>query len=361
MYEYVGNLHIHTTYSDGAQLHDVIAASAIRAGLDFIVVTDHNVLVQGVEGYYRNADGRQILLLTGEEVHDMQREPQRNHLLVYGTGRELVPVAQNQPPQPLLDAVNATGGCAFLAHPIDRAVPWVRERSYSWVDWDIEGYTGIELWNAMSSLKTLLLRPRVGVPAIFDYYGQLPGPDPEIVALWDDLLRQGKRVAITGNSDAHGTPMGFGPIRKIIFPYEYLFRGVNTHVLLEQPLSGDWQADGPALYGAIARGHAFVGYGIPGDPRGFRFQAFRQAEGQAAEPVAMMGDDARLATLDLLWITAPAPTRLRLIRDGEVVAEGAGETLTFRPDRPGAYRAEAWRSYRGVERGWIFSNPIYVH
>lgn len=361
MYEYVGNLHLHTTYSDGAQLHDVIAASAIRAGLDFIVVTDHNVLVQGVEGYYRTADGRQVLLLTGEEVHDMQREPQRNHLLVYGTGQELAPVAQNRPPQPLLDAVNAAGGCAFLAHPIDRAVPWVRERSYSWVDWDIHGYTGIELWNAMSSLKTLLLNPRAGIAAIFDFYGQLPGPDPEIVALWDALLRQGKRVAITGNSDAHGTPMGFGPIRKIIFPYEFLFRGVNTHVLLEQPLSGDWQADGRALYGAVARGHAFVGYGIPGDPRGFRFQALRQSEGAAVEPVAIMGDDARLSALDLLRISVPAPARLRLICDGEVVAEGVGETLTYRPERPGAYRAEAWRPYRGAERGWIFSNPIYMH
>lgn len=360
MYEYVGNLHLHTTYSDGARLHDVIAASAIRAGLDFITVTDHNVLVQGVEGLYRSADGRQVLLLTGEEVHDMQRQPQRNHLLVYGAGRELAPAAQNQPPQPLLDAVNAAGGCAFLAHPIDRAVPWVGERSYSWVDWDIQGYTGIELWNAMSSLKNLLLKPQNAPAAIFDYYRQLIGPDPEIVALWDALLRQGRRVAITGNSDAHGTPMGFGPIRRIIFPYEFLFRGVNTHVLLEQPLTGEWQADGPALYGAIARGHAFVGYGIPGDPRGFRFEGLRQSNRQAAEPVAIMGDDVRLAALDLLRITAPAAARLRLIRDGEVVAQGVGETLTYRPTQPGAYRAEAWRRYRNQERGWAFSNPIYV-
>ncbi|HSM58601.1 MAG TPA: hypothetical protein VK879_20775, partial [Candidatus Sulfomarinibacteraceae bacterium] len=47
---------------------------AIRAGLDFIIVTDHNVWVHGVEGYYETDEGR-VLLLTGEEVHDVRRQP----------------------------------------------------------------------------------------------------------------------------------------------------------------------------------------------------------------------------------------------------------------------------------------------
>jgi len=89
-YEYVGNMHMHTSYSDGAGTHADIAQAAIRAGLDFVIVTDHNVRVTGVEGYYYDTmRDHRVLLITGEEVHDMRRQPQANHLLVYGVDGEL--------------------------------------------------------------------------------------------------------------------------------------------------------------------------------------------------------------------------------------------------------------------------------
>ncbi|HZD10996.1 MAG TPA: PHP domain-containing protein, partial [Candidatus Binatia bacterium] len=71
MHEAVGNMHMHTPYSDGEKWHKEVADDAIRAGLDFVIVTDHNVWVHGVEGYYENDEGR-VLLLTGEEVHDVR-------------------------------------------------------------------------------------------------------------------------------------------------------------------------------------------------------------------------------------------------------------------------------------------------
>ena len=111
MHEYAGNLHIHTRYSDGEKWHKELAHDAARAGLDFIVVTDHNVWVQGVEGYYDFPEGR-VLLLTGEEVHDPRRRPQANHFLVYGTEQEMSPYARE--PQELIQATNTAGGCGFL-------------------------------------------------------------------------------------------------------------------------------------------------------------------------------------------------------------------------------------------------------
>ncbi|MBN1966810.1 MAG: histidinol phosphatase, partial [Anaerolineae bacterium] len=57
---------------------------------------------------------------------------------------------------------------------------------------------------------------------------------------------------------------------------------------------------------------------------------------------------------------APATARLRLIQDGRVVAEKVGRSLSYTTQTPGAYRAEAWKPLHGRERGWIFSNPIYV-
>ena len=51
-WSYRGNIHMHTVHSDGAgQVADLVAAAA-RADLDFIIITDHNTLVdQGEEGW----------------------------------------------------------------------------------------------------------------------------------------------------------------------------------------------------------------------------------------------------------------------------------------------------------------------
>ena len=55
MHEIIVNLHMHTRYSDGSGTHKDIAEAAMKTGLDAVIVTDHNVLVQGLEGYYRSA------------------------------------------------------------------------------------------------------------------------------------------------------------------------------------------------------------------------------------------------------------------------------------------------------------------
>ena len=90
MFEITGNLHIHTPYSDGAKWHAEIAEEAVAAGLDFIIVTDHNIWVDGVEGYYQCGDDK-VLLLVGEEVHNPRRDPQASHFLVFGADRQYLP------------------------------------------------------------------------------------------------------------------------------------------------------------------------------------------------------------------------------------------------------------------------------
>ncbi|MBI4929007.1 MAG: PHP domain-containing protein, partial [Anaerolineae bacterium] len=66
MSEILLNLHMHTTYSDGSGSHSTIAAAAMQSGLDAVIVTDHNVLVKGVEGYRQDGQ-RRLMLFIGEE------------------------------------------------------------------------------------------------------------------------------------------------------------------------------------------------------------------------------------------------------------------------------------------------------
>ena len=86
MQEVIVNLHMHTRYSDGSGSHRDIVNAAFKACVDVVIVTDHNVLVQGFEGYYREKN-RRLLMLIGEEVHDQDRDPQKNHMLVFGANR----------------------------------------------------------------------------------------------------------------------------------------------------------------------------------------------------------------------------------------------------------------------------------
>ena len=46
----------------------------------------------------------------------------------------------------------------------------------------------------------------------------------------------------------------------VIFPYEMLFRAVNTHLLVNEGLNGEYDHDSGVIYAALRDGHCFVGY-----------------------------------------------------------------------------------------------------
>ena len=343
-HEVVGNLHMHTPYSDGAWYHDQIALAARQAGLDFIVTTDHNVWVQGPQGYHHG-----VLVLVGEEVHHRRRQPQANHLLVYGAEAELSQCAANS--QQLIDAVRAHGGLPFIAHPYDYAVKFLREPNISWVDWDIDGFVGLEIWNYMSEFKTRLHNHLLGLYYMYNPHRAIRGPYQATLALWDQFLAAGQRMVGFGNSDAHAFSISFGPFKRVVFPYEYLFRCVNTHLLSEEPLTGDVPYDRYLVFSALEQGRGWVGYDLLGSTRGFSFTA------RSVSERASMGGELRRVGAVNFEVEVPLPAMLQVVRAGHgVVVKQNGKNLKFTSVEAGAYRVECYRQ----GRGWIFSNPIYV-
>ncbi len=353
VHEYIGNLHVHTTYSDGEATHAGVARAAIDAGLDFVITTDHNVWVRGVEGYYSDRPNRRVLLLVGEEVHDARRSPQANHLLAYDVGQELATYAPD--PQRLIDEVKASEGLSFLAHPVERAAQEFNEPAIPWLDWDVEGFTGIELWNYMSEFKSHLPSKTAALRAAFQPEKVISGPFPETLALWDRLLSEGMRARIIGSADAHGTRYSMGPLTRTLFPYEYLFRCVNTHILTPRPFSGDAEHDRQMVFQALRDGRSFVGYDLPAPTRGFRFTA------QGHNFSTSMGGSIRLGHGVTLQMVSPLVADMRLLHNGEVMLrETEGTHKTFIANETGVYRVEVYLHYKGKLRGWIFSNPIFV-
>jgi hypothetical protein len=352
MQELIVNLHMHTPYSDGHGSHAEIAQAALKAGLDVVFVTDHNIYVNGPEGYYRDGE-EQVLLMVGEEIHDQSRDPQKNHLLVFGTNHELATFADD--PQKLIDRVKQVGGLSFIAHPFDPAAPAVGEPDISWVDWDVGGFSGIELWNGMSEFKSLL---KSKLHALFYAYNPkrvAHGPHPKALKLWDRLLSGGERFVAVGGSDAHAFPVRLGPLRRTLFPYEFHFRAINTHILVAEPLSGDLANDRHLVLEALASGHVFIGYDLPGSTRGFRFTA------HVKSGIVWMGDEISAKDGVTFQIRLPHAAECNLLRNGTVVKTWhKRDTCTYITSEPGVYRVEVHIHFLGRRRSWIYSNPIYV-
>ena len=348
-FEYAGNPHVHSSYSDGTLLHAEIARAASAAGLNFVIVTDHNLWVNGLDGY---TDG--VAVLIGQELHNVRRQPQSSHLLAFNANAELAPKAGD--PQQLINTINERGGSAFLAHPFEYGSR-IREglEAIPWIDWEVSGYTGLEIWNYMSEFKSLL---RSRLAALF--YMQFPalgivGPFRATLKKWDELLMQGHRVAAIGSADAHGTTYTtIGHQKNKIFPYKYLFRCVNTHILTEQPLNGMIDHDKNLIYAALRSGHTWASYDLPASTAGFRFTA-RSGANQG-----IMGDEMARTGATIFVVQVPQPASIRLVRNGKTAARAQGTYLRHTTAEPGAYRVEAHLPYKLGRRGWIFSSPITI-
>lgn len=352
MQELITNLHMHTIYSDGTGSHQDIAKAALRAGLDVVITTDHNVLVQGIEGYHQS-DQRRVLLLVGEEVHDRTRSPQKNHLLVIGAQREMSNYAPN--PQNLIDQVYRAGGLSFIAHPNESALKMFGEDDISWVDWEIRGFTGIELWNNLSEFKTVSQRLTQAVfHAFFPQY-MAHAPLTQTLKKWDELTAKGQKVVAVGGSDAHALKFHAGPIQKTLYPYHFHFQCINNHLLVEHALTDDFMEDRRMVLNALKSGHSFIGYDLPASTRGFRFTA------QGMDKTVSIGDEIRLGNGVTLQIRMPEKAECRLVSNGKVLRTWKDrEICAHVVAQPGVYRVECYREYLGETRGWIFSNPIYV-
>lgn len=352
MHEIVVNLHMHTRYSDGSGTHKDIAQAAMKAGLDAVIVTDHNVLVRGVEGYYRNGPNR-VLLLVGQEVHDQAHIPQKNHLLIFNANRDVATFGHD--PQRVVDATREAEGMSFIAHPRDLAAPAFGEGDISWEAWEVTGFTGLELWNGLSEFKSYLNNKLQGI--FHAYFPQFIGHGPyaEVLQKWDELTLSGKRIVAIGGSDAHAWPHSLGPLKRVIFPYEFHFKAVNTHVFTSEPLIGDSATDRRLVYEAIQNGRCFVGYDLPASTKGFTFKA------QGREKNAIMGEEIPAKGGVTLQIHLPEETDCKLIKDGIVLKEWKKQqNCTHITTEPGVYRVEVYRRYLGRMVGWIYSNPIYV-
>lgn len=347
-----GALHVHSTYSDGAGDVPTIMAQARAAGVDFVLLSDHNTQRPLRDGWEERYAHDTPFLLIGTEI----TLEHGAFLLALGLPPAWEPT-KDLPPQTAINQVNAAGGLPLVSLPFDVKHPWR--------DWDAQGYAGLEVLNLSTiarrhinllSLAWLLFLFRRG-GALAALRALATRPD-QALARWDALLRTGTAIGI-GALDAHAL-MKIGKKKHPLPSYADSFRAAGTHVLARR---GDNRRG--AASEALRAGRCYFSYDCLGDPSGFSFTA-APAGGSGGEEGVMGERAGRGARLVVRVPPASAPLLVRLFCDGRIVASGRGNCFSFTADLPGAYRVEVfrwgarWGALHAGARPWIFSNPIYV-
>jgi hypothetical protein len=303
---YAGALHAHTLHSDGKLTAQELATMAREAGLDFLAVTDHNNTAHQRE----RIDAPGLLVITGEEV-----TTPGGHANVWGLGGARAFVDFRALPgdpaiQAIVDAARAQGGLVSINHPYADcfACTWTHP-----VPQDLDA---IEVSNAGA------------------------GNMERAVALWDALLRDGRRVTAVGASDWHRhgqQPIGTASVR--VWANE-----LST----------------PAILGAIRQRRVVVmADGTTAPP---------QLTVKSGRDVARTGEDLSVgpgATLEVevAWEGAAyAGGRVDLVWRGEVVAQA-------KMPASGPVRFTRWANADGYLRVHVYTaagaplaltNPVFV-
>lgn len=142
-----GNLHMHTTRSDGALPPEEAIRVYRDAGYDFLALTDHWRPSETVES-------PDFLLLSGCEYDTGDMLAHKIYHIV-GVGMQNPPALRRDPARPaqeLIDAVRAAGGVAILAHPawsLTDPAPAARLR----------GLSAAEIYNTFSGIPWSNARP----------------------------------------------------------------------------------------------------------------------------------------------------------------------------------------------------------
>lgn len=113
---FCGDFHAHTVHSDGSESISELAARGVRAGLDFVAVTDHNTV-----SHHRHLPtiGQEhgITLVPGQEV-----TTSRGHANAFG---DIGWIDFRRPASTWVTEVAARGGVLSINHPLEADCAWL--------------------------------------------------------------------------------------------------------------------------------------------------------------------------------------------------------------------------------------------
>ena len=346
-----GAIHIHTRRSDGTGTMDQVADAAARAGLSFVIVTDHGDGTREPDRpVYRNS----VLCIDALEI-----STNGGHVVALGMSRSPYPLGGE--PRDVVEDIARLGGMSIAAHPTSS------KEALRWGDWSapidgLEWLNGDSEWrderyaSLARALLTYPLRRTATLARLLDR-------PVESLRMWDALTATKPLVAVAA-SDAHariglrdeGDP--FQPRIALHVPaYEQVFRSFSI-ALSGVSLTQDASLDAKAVLGAIRHGHLFSSIDALAEPAIVSYAA------ESGGVYAQAGDTIRAGRLTTFRVesNAPAGATITLLRDGREVAKASGPRLEHASKDAGVYRVEIELQDAPGKPPipWVVTNPIYV-
>jgi hypothetical protein len=349
-----GVVHVHTVRSDGSGTGEQVAEAAARAGLKFVILTDHG---DGTREPEPPAYHHGVLCIDAVEVTTFA-----GHLVALGLSGP-APYPLGGEPRDVVEDVARLGGMSIAAHPVSEK-PGLR-----WGGWNAQ-IDGLEWLNADSEWRDehvgSIARAFVTYPwRRSETLAALLDRPAEALSTWDKLTRE-RRVVALAAPDAHAS-LGLISLSRsdanrssIALPgYEHIFRTFSI-ALPQAQLTGDAAADAQAVLREIRSGHVYSSVDALASPARMTFTA--SSGGRTAGP----GDELVLGGSVTIraQTTAPKGSRTTLLANGRPVKSSEDSTLTYEaPAERAAYRIEVRIPGPKPDESavpWLLSNPIYV-
>lgn len=341
-HQYLGGIHIHSSFSDGTGDIEEISRAAKSAGLDWIIISDHNSL-EIEEGMYNG-----VCVIKGEEISP----PNENHYLALGINNFVSPTT----PANFVEDVRTQGGFGFAAHPFEgiNAKGNLRNNSYPPIRWQDKSIApdGVEIWNWFSAWGDSVDSSNIFTLAFAYLFRNslVNEPSAEALTWWDELNNEKENIVpAIGGIDAHALKITDYLFPVTVFPYKKMLRTITNVISLKEPLARDFETKKNQILSAIRSGNNLivnraVCNNVP--------EIYVLAQNKCV----LSGERAKLSEELSLCVNVGKKSLIKVFCDGIEIKNIVSSSLKLLLDKVGKYRVGI--TING--KGFAYSNPILV-
>lgn len=321
-FNYLGAIHIHTKLSDGTGDINSISKAAKKAGLHWIVITDHNNF-DIEEGFYNG-----VCVIKGEEISPCTS----NHYIALGIKNLINP---SDDTQKFVDEVRAQGGFGFAAHPDESENRKNKAHPIKWTDKSVIP-DGIEIWNWFSDWADDYDESNIFKIAYSYFFRHklIQGPHKETLKWWDELNKNSEHIipAIAG-VDAHALKISTYIIPIKIFPYKDCFKTLTNIIPLKNKPPEDFEEQKNLILSSIKNGNNIM------------------INRHIKKDIPLIYIENKLIVVKL-----STKAQIKIIQNGTPIYTEINDNLKFPIQEKTKYRIEIYLK----NQPWIFSNPIIL-
>jgi len=339
-HSYIGALHVHSLYSDGRKDVDHIIKQAQRAGLKWLIITDHNNLdALKHEGFYGD-----LCVIAGCEITPLKG----NHLLAFNINEV---INENLGARNYIDEVHKQGGFCFPAHPDESIARDNKQKPLRWDDWSIDSFDGLEIWNYLTDWTDGFSIHKNQLLQYFNRHNLSTGPTGDVLAWWDRLNKTKDNIvpAIAG-VDAHAFEIGRHGLILEISDYYDFFKSLNNMLVFEEPLSKTYEIAREQILNALKQANNIIVNRRVTNNTDIDFSIVYK------DKKFVSGESLEVGKYAYINVSIPKKATIRLFHNGVLVYEIESKVLKYDKLDIGKYRLEVY--YKN--KPWIFANPIKI-